>query len=409
MLNTQDDNSLSTNSVRTVDRGKLVLAIAKILALATVFLLSMSCAVSQNTARGFLHQSNQYYNYLQPTFADYMLATERWLSKNRTFISDSPAKEIEMNKPFALGDPQAEKAILLVHGLGDSPYSFSDVAQSLSAQGFYVQTLLLPGHGSKPEDLMLPDYADWQAIVDHYATLLKQDYESVWLGGFSTGGNLVTIHAIENDGVDGLILFSPGFQSNIPVIERFARFASLFIDVYERRETNLVKYSSGVINGAIAYTESAFKLRHLFTSHTIEIPTLLVISENDSAVDSLSERDMYLAHFQNHKNKLIWYGNSGPTLDTVQYFNMQLSHARITTGSHISPLFAADNPYYGVLGDRRMCKTFYKALNGPRCSKPNESLWFAAWGYQEEGKQHTRLTWNPYYEELEQAMLSIVN
>lgn len=144
MLNTQDDNSLSTNSVRTVDRGKLVLAIAKILALVTVFLLSMSCAVSQNTARGFLHQSNQYYNYLQPTFADYMLATERWLSKNRTFISDSPAKEIEMNKPFALGDPQAEKAILLVHGLGDSPYSFSDVAQSLSAQGFYVQTLLLP-------------------------------------------------------------------------------------------------------------------------------------------------------------------------------------------------------------------------------------------------------------------------
>lgn len=383
---------------------------AKTLSLSLLLLLSVSCSALVNEKQPALHQSNQYYNYLQPSFDAYLSITERWLSENRTFISDSHAKEIAMNMPFALGDKYAaEKAILLVHGLGDSPYSFSDVAKTLEKQGFYVEVLLLPGHGSKPEDLMLPKYADWQSIVDHYANLLKQEFENVWLGGFSTGGNLVTIHSIENEDVDGLMLFSPGFQSNIPIIERFASVASLFVDVYERKETNLVKYSSGAINGAIAYTDSAFKLRELFETHTIEIPTLVVISEYDSAVDSESVRDMYLKHFQNPNNKMVWYGNAGPQADSIQYLSMKLDDARITTGSHVSPLFAPDNAYYGIWGDRRMCKTHYKALNGPRCKQPNEELWFAAWGYQEEGKRHTRLTWNPYYAELEQALLRIAN
>jgi len=69
----------------------------------------------------------------------------------------------------------------------------------------------------------------------------------------------------------------------------------------------------------------------------------------------------------------------------------------------MSPLFAPDNPYYGVYGERRMCKTTFKKQISLGCGK-NKELWYGAWGYQEEGKKHTRLTWNPYYSEMEKEM-----
>ncbi|BBI59892.1 hypothetical protein HSBAA_11980 [Vreelandella sulfidaeris] len=48
-------------------------------------------------------------------------------------------------------------------------------------------------------------------IIAHHAKLLAAEVDELWLGGFSTGGNLVTSHAFSDDNVDGLLLFSPGF------------------------------------------------------------------------------------------------------------------------------------------------------------------------------------------------------
>ena len=253
---------------------------------------------------------------------------------------------------------------------------------------------------------MLPNYADWQEVVDHYANLLKNDFSDVWLGGYSTGGNLVTIHTIENKGVDGLLLFAPGFQSNIPIIEKFARVVSLFVDGYERDETNLAKYTSSTIQGAIAYTDSASKLRDLLDDTIIKIPTLVVVSEADSIIDSASIKALFLKHFNHPKNRMVWYGNADNEDDSVKYLTMNFEKERISTGSHMSPLFAPDNPYYGVYGERRTCKVTFKELVSLRCPN-NKDLWYGAYGYKEEGKKHTRLTWNPYYLEMEKEMEKI--
>jgi alpha-beta hydrolase superfamily lysophospholipase len=42
------------------------------------------------------------------------------------------------------------KALVLVHGLGDSPYSFRDIANHLAEQDYLVRAILLPSHGSLP-------------------------------------------------------------------------------------------------------------------------------------------------------------------------------------------------------------------------------------------------------------------
>ena len=135
----------------------------------------------------------------------------------------------------------------------------------------------------------------------------------------------------------------------------------------------------------------------------------MVISEFDSAVDSASVKEMYLQRFTHPKNKMVWYGNAVSKHDSIQYLSMKLEEQKISTGSHMSPLFAPDNAYYGVSGERRMCKTRFKKQTAFKCNKNNQELWFAAWGYQEEGKKHTRLTWSTYYSELESQMFNIVN
>lgn len=354
-----------------------------------------------------LNQSEQYYNYIQPTFDDYLSVTKDWLVEHRGYISDDHDKEIAMNMPFELKpEHKSNKAILLAHGLGDSPYSFSDIGKTLQAQGFYVQSVLLPGHGSKPSDLMLPTYNDWQTMVDHYAALLKQDYDEVWLGGFSTGGNLVTINAIEQGNVDGLLLFSPGFQSKAPILEKFAPFASLFVDGYTTKEDNLARYSSAPLNGAIAYSESATKLRSLLKENIVKVPTLIVLSEADSVVDPKAVKTLYEERFVNSANQLLWYGESDITLPSATSLTMKLDSMRISTGSHMSPLFAPENTYYGQHGEHRMCMNSLDEKATAYCENGGE-VWWSAWGHEEEGKVYARLTWNPYYQQLTQSLAEV--
>ena len=382
--------------------------IIRISIVVAVLLATLGCASLGLNKYVPLNQSEQYYDYIQPTFSEYLDTTEAWLRINRTYITPEHEREIVMNMPFELSPEQpTDKAILLVHGLGDSPFSFSDLAVSLRNQGFYVQSLLLPGHGSKPEDLQLSTYADWQAIVDHYASLLKEDYLEVWLGGFSTGGNLVTIHALKQGGISGLILLSPGFQSRAPILERFAPLVSVFTDGYSAEERNIVRYTSAPIKGAIAYLESAVRLRSLLEAGSVTVPTLIVMSEADSVVDPTAIEKMYRISFNNPRNQLVWYGESKPDAPSAMALTMRSENQKISTGSHMSPLFAPSNPYYGERGDHRMCMNSFDDGATTRCER-GEEVWYSAWGYEEIGKIHARLTWNPYYTDLERTIKNIV-
>ncbi|MCG7530398.1 lysophospholipase [Psychrobium sp. MM17-31] len=381
------------------------IALTLSLAVMAILLLS-SCA---RTPVQPLNNSTNYYQYIQPSFAEYTRVTSDWLTSHRAYISDETATELAMNAPYAVEPTQTtDKAILLVHGLGDSPYSFSDLATTLSQQGFYVEVLLLPGHGSNPKHLELIEYKDWQHIVDHYANLLKQKYKNVWLGGFSTGGNLVTIHAMEQQGIAGLMLFSPGFQSRTPFLEKLAPLAALFIDGYRGVETNFARYSSAPLNGAIAYTDSADRVRELFEQHSLSIPTLIAVSEADSIIDAGAIKGFYRTNFSHPNNRFIWYGDTTEPVPNISVKTMRLPQQKITTGSHMSMLFAPDNSYYGRNGRKKMCNNGFDKEAAKRCKEGAET-WYSAWGVEEEGKIHARLTFNPYYQDLARQMQHVAN
>ncbi|MDX1738396.1 MAG: alpha/beta hydrolase, partial [Alphaproteobacteria bacterium] len=75
----------------------------------------------------------------------------------------------------------------------------------------------------------------------------------------------------------------------------------------------------------------------------------------------------------------------------------RLAHLNISTGSHMGLLFRRDNPYYGQDGSIKICENGQDPETENAC-KNGAEVWYSRWGYQEVGKVHARLTWNPFYE-----------
>ncbi|EHA15584.1 alpha/beta hydrolase [Halomonas sp. HAL1] len=99
--------------------------------------------------------------YDQESFDQYARETRAWIADNRAFISEGRDLEKEPNTPFELRpDRPAKRGILLVHGLGASPWYFIVIATDMANDGWLVRSILLPGHGTRPADLMLPDNDD---------------------------------------------------------------------------------------------------------------------------------------------------------------------------------------------------------------------------------------------------------
>ncbi|MFV1874023.1 MAG: alpha/beta hydrolase [Oleiphilus sp.] len=368
--------------------------------MSSLLIMTMSgCATSTQRAATF-HQSEHYYNYLQPSLEQYISETRRWLSQHRDFISEDHARELQMNSPFFLHSAENTHVIMLIHGLGDSPFYFRDIADSLHQQGYDVLSILLPGHGSKPSDLLKPHYEDWQNMVDFYAFQLKQRYANVWLGGFSTGANLATTHALVHEDIQGLLLFSPGFQTHLPFLEKLTPMIATFKDWgWQTKEDNLARYSSSPLNATIAYSDSAEVVRDLLKKKDLTIPTFIAMSEKDSVIDAEAIKTLFLEAMPNPNNVFIMYGETEHSENRFKTKSMRLPELRISTGSHMSPLFSPDNPYYGQHGEKRICRNGLSPRAKAHCLS-NQEIWFSAWGHYESDKVHARLTWNPHFDDL---------
>jgi carboxylesterase len=92
--------------------------------------------------------------------------------------------------PFNLGD--GPDACLLLHGLTGAPSEMRPVGEALARAGFRAVGPLLPGHGTRPEDLETVTRGDMlDAARD--ALLSLQGARSVYLCGLSMGA-LLAVH-----------------------------------------------------------------------------------------------------------------------------------------------------------------------------------------------------------------------
>jgi len=105
------------------------------------------------------------------------------------------------NRSFELRQEDPKGAVLLVHGLSDSPYSMRALADTFHAQGYDVVALRLPGHGTVPSMLKDVSWKDWYAAVElaaRYTASRAGAGKPFFAGGHSTGAALLTLYALRS-------------------------------------------------------------------------------------------------------------------------------------------------------------------------------------------------------------------
>ena len=109
------------------------------------------------------------------------------------------------------GPAPAAKAIVLVHGLTDSPHFVAAIGKHFHEKlGYSVYMPLLHCHGlKKPRGMEGVDLAEWKANVRYAIDTAADNADRVSIGGLSTGGTLGFYMACTNARLTGdLYLFS---------------------------------------------------------------------------------------------------------------------------------------------------------------------------------------------------------
>ena len=111
----------------------------------------------------------------------------------------------------ALGSGKnAHIGVLLVHGFTGAPPSMRPWGEFFHSHGFTVRVPLLPGHGTKAEDLNNVKWQEWPAKVEHELSELQKTCDTIFLVGLSMGGGTVlNVATNNNDAIAGIVLVNP--------------------------------------------------------------------------------------------------------------------------------------------------------------------------------------------------------
>lgn len=97
--------------------------------------------------------------------------------------------------------------VLVQHGFTGNPASMRPWAEDLAARGYAVEMPLLPGHGTRWQDMNKVTWADWVATVEGALDKLTAENDAVVAVGLSMGGALcLRLAADHGDDLAGIVV-----------------------------------------------------------------------------------------------------------------------------------------------------------------------------------------------------------
>ena len=208
---------------------------------------------------------------------------------------------------------------LLTHGFTGSPKEMRWLGEYLAEQGFTVLGVRLAGHATNPDDMIRTRYPDWMHSVEDGYHLLKGHVDQVVLVGLSMGGVLSLLMATKLN-VAGVIAMSAPYKLDDPRIQ-YAKAASRTVKFIPKGddEPGSGWFDKDAWRGQVSYPEnpvrSVAELDALMAEMraalpTLNVPTLLVHSRNDTYVPQSSMDNIYAALTLTDKEKM-WVTQSG--------------------------------------------------------------------------------------------------
>ena len=126
---------------------------------------------------------------------------------------------------YAPGSGEMKRVgVLLLHGFTGSPASMRPWAHFLNDRGLTVRVPLIPGHGTKWQDLNKVSWQSWPERAERDLRALQSECDQVFIFGLSMGGaNTLYLSAKHSNELSGIVLVNPMIHIPDPTIR--------FIDV----------------------------------------------------------------------------------------------------------------------------------------------------------------------------------
>ena len=221
------------------------------------------------------------------------LATRRVGRDYRTRNVSMPDGVVLGAESFTL-DGMNGRAILLLHGSGDSPQTLRYLAERLHAAGFTVSAPLLPGHGRSPEAFARVRASDYTAAAQAALDDLRRRHGWIGVGGLSMGAALAAQLAADASDVRVLVMLAP-YLAPTPGVSWAARTAAIwgtvnpYIDARGAASVHDpvardASYAYGIVtpNALRALLETAGRGRVALAQ--VAVPTLVVHSRTDNRI-----------------------------------------------------------------------------------------------------------------------------
>ncbi|MDE1186798.1 MAG: alpha/beta hydrolase [Pantoea sp.] len=249
----------------------------------------------------------------------------RYYAQSRVY----PARfQPDWNRSFILmpqGTPRG--AVVLLHGLTDSPYSMRYLAEDYRQQGIVAVVPRLPGHGTAPGALTTVNWEQWLAVTRlavREATRRAGPDVPLHLVGYSNGGALAMKYALDalNDPSlrqpQQIVLMSP--MIGVTAFARFAGLAGLpsllpgfakaaWLNVVP--EFNPYKYNSFPVKAArqswlLTQALQQQILQEARNQQLAQLPPVLTFqSVMDSTVSTRAVVDSLYRYLQSRGNQLV--------------------------------------------------------------------------------------------------------
>lgn len=379
-----------------------------------LFLLGCMMIASTILAQGPYETSglNSSFGFSTDTlFSEYVKTTRTMVEKGRVGLTDENRdRVVDANTPFEYSplEGKAERGILLIHGLGDSPYQMRDLARHFADRGFLVRTILLPGHGTVPGDLLDVTWESWVKATEYGVDSLAQQVGKVYVGGFSTGGELALLMCLKREDMAGLFLFSP--VTGIDTV--FAPLSGTIFSptwLVKIEEMDFSRYDS-LASNAVAQVYRLTKLVDglLNGKDAMDVPVFIALSEQDITVDSGKTADLFNTRFTSPLSRMVVYSSQpndypqDPSGRTI-VVDSRIPKERIVSFSHLSIVISPENPHYGKNGDYVYRTHPWMEQSGKGVT--SDQIYYGELMRQFK-KEHyiRRLSYNPYFEGMAKMM-----
>lgn len=235
-------------------------------------------------------------------------------------------------RPFSF--PEGNHGLLLIHGFTGSPAHMFPLGEKLHQAGFGVRGMLLPGHGTHPDDMRKSTWQDWLKAVRLEAKEMQKQYPHFSVAGLSMGGVLSLLMAQEMDLTGCVSIAAP--MKTVTKIRWLAPIAAPFMPMLHHGKPSGARanvdhrYSVGYGSYPTKSVHDLSILMRKARQHLslIHCPILTIQSHSDEAVTADSPK-IILDGVSSKTRAQLWL-NDAPHVCTISPEYEKIAEGMIT-------------------------------------------------------------------------------